>query len=217
MNDKKWSEINDIYQQVLHPLETSLPEPRDAYTLIWRSVASLLIVLSGDPDRPHNDLLAVLMTKMNHTDAYCNDIWWPVRAQYQRDQNSKLYNRIYTEEDRRLVEEADAFELKYHFGFRGATLGQWWQKQLTGDQARLWENWFKIYIESFLPVVFELIGQYGPKLLFRQQAMPDLFVALKNWQAQLIRCWQNRKEVIEESQSVRQKSFSQFLEERAKQ
>ncbi|WP_329887397.1 hypothetical protein [Pseudoramibacter faecis] len=58
----------------MHPLEASLGEPQTAYTLIWRSVASLLIVLSGDFDRLHNDLLAVMMTKINHTDAYCNDI-----------------------------------------------------------------------------------------------------------------------------------------------
>jgi hypothetical protein len=213
----KWSEINDIYQQVLQPLETSLAEPRAAYTLIWRSVASLLILLSGDPDRPHNDLLAVIMTKINHTDAYCNDIWWPVRAQCQRDQNPELYERIYTAEDRMAVEEADAFEMKYHFGFRGETLGQWWQKQLTGDKTVLWENWFKVYTESFLPGVFELIGRYGPRLLFRQQVPPDLPAALKNWQAQLTRCWWNRKKTAEKSQPMQQKSFAQYLEERADQ
>lgn len=163
----------------MHPLEASLGEPPAAYTLIWCSVASLLIVLSGDLDRPHNDLLAVMMTKINHTDAYCNDIWWPVRAQYQRDQNSGLYKRIYTAEDRMVIEETDAFEMKCNFGFRGETLRQWWQKQLTVDKTELWENWFKVYIESFLPGVFELIGRYGPKLLFRQRRDAETFLVFE--------------------------------------
>ncbi|WP_329887396.1 hypothetical protein [Pseudoramibacter faecis] len=109
-----------------------------------------------------------------------------------------------------VIEETDAFEMKCNFGFRGETLGQWWQKQLTVDKTELWENWFKVYIESFLPGVFELIGRYGPKLLFRQRRMPKLSSFLKKWQARLTQCWQSRKEMIEESQPMRQKSFAQY-------
>jgi hypothetical protein len=49
---------------------------------------------------------------------------------------------------------------------------------------------------------FELIGQYGLKLLFWQRGMLELSSPLKKWQARLTQCWENRKEMIEESAKI---------------
>lgn len=160
---------HDTYENMAATLSQMTGDKTTAYRLIWGSVAEVFIVMS-DPDKSQVELLGAVMARIDGGTAYDLDIWWPVRAVYQREHNPEEFSRSYTAEDLTQIADYEAFDKKYGFGFRTGFVGSFWRQWFrNADDAQVGQatDWFQVFTDAFMADVFAIADRYADKLLFK--------------------------------------------------
>lgn len=160
---------HDTYEKMIASLTQMVGDRTVAYRLIWGSVAEVFIVMS-DPDKSQVELLGAVMARIDGGTAYDLDIWWPVRAVYQRERSPEEFERSYTADDLTQIADYEAFDKEYGFGFRTGFVGSFWRKWFRGgDDAQIKQaaDWFQIFTDDFMADVFDVADRYADKLLFK--------------------------------------------------
>lgn len=210
---------HECYEKCLKNLSNIVEDNDIAYQIIWGSVAECLIVIS-DPDLSQVELLGVIMSRIDGGTAYDIDIWWPIRAVYQRDKNRDEFEKSYTLADQEKIAKYESFEKQYGFGFRIGFSGSFWRHLLRSQdikQIQVVKEWFDTFLNDFYIYVLKLIDQFAEKLLFKCGSINDDIIQSKlSAYLNTIRQIPNTKSLLSNSDKVKapKKSFKDYLTER---